>query len=145
MRHLISSAVLIGASTVVSVAAELPTPVIDGLVVEEAWAVPRQGGADIYLVINNRNVTGVGPIGIEVEGAASTRIVRSTGEALEPTLPPHAELYMQPEGVRIEVSGVSITTSVPVTISVGTDRVTVEAQVLQPGEKLPDHHDYVHV
>lgn len=143
MKNIIVAALVSGWASI-SVAAELPLAVIDGVVVEEAWATTQPNGVEIYLVLNNRNTRGVWPIGIEVPGASITSVVRSDGEAFEPTLPPHAELYMQPGGVRIEVVGPFVDASVPVTVSIDDSEVTVDARVLGADELPPDHHDYDH-
>ncbi len=143
MKHLILPA-LVSALASTSVAAELPVLVIDGLVVEEAWARAQPSGVEIYLVINNRNATGVGPLGIEVQGASSMRVTRSDGRTFEPSLPPHSELYMQPGGVRIEAEGLPVGLAVPVTISLGGSEVLVNARMLGPDDLPPDHHDYDH-
>ncbi len=128
----------------ISVAAELPVLVIDGVAVEEAWATTHPSGVEIYLVINNRTTSGVGLISIEVPGASTTAVVRSDGGTFEPTLPPHAELYMQPGGVRIKAVGPFVEAAVPVTVSIGESEVTLDARVLGADELPPDHHDYDH-
>jgi len=143
MKNLIVALLASGAASI-SVAAELPVSVIDGVVVEEAWASTQPNGVEIYLVINNRTTSGVGPISIEVPGASLTGVSRSDGGTFEPTLPPHAELYMQPGGVRIEALGLSVGAAVPVTISIGESEVTVDAEILGADELPPDHHDYDH-
>jgi hypothetical protein len=89
---------------------------MDDVLIEEAWARAQANGVEIYLVINNRTTSGVGPISIEVPGASITSVVRSDGGAFEPTLPPHAELYMQPGGVRVEAVGPFVGAAVPVTV-----------------------------
>lgn len=123
---------------------ELPVQVIEGLFVEEAWAISRPNGLEVFLVINNRNASSVGPIEFDVPGASSTRVLRADGEGFEPLLPAHAELYMQPEGVRLEATLVPAGSIVPVRVSVGTVGVMVDAKLLDAGEDPPDHHDYLH-
>lgn len=137
-------ALLLNGWVVTSTGSELPVAVVDGLVIEEAWVRAQPGGAEIYLVINNRNITAVGPVQIDVPGAAATRVTRSDGKDFEPTLPPHAELYMQPDGVRVEALGLSVAESVPVRVSLGEAEIVVNATVLGIEDPLPDHHDYVH-
>lgn len=143
MKNLILAALVGGWATTVF-GAELPMMLVDDLMVEEAWARVKPDGVEVYLVINNRNLTGVGPLGIEVPGATMTQVVRSDGGTFEPTLPPHAELYMQPGGVRVEVTGISVGGKVPVSVSLGEARVTFNARILGAGEPPPDHHDYDH-
>ncbi|SMQ68572.1 hypothetical protein SAMN06295905_1589 [Devosia lucknowensis] len=142
-QALISILVSVSCMTPV-VSQELPVAVVDGLLIEEAWASTGPAGTEIFLVVNNTTTTGIGPIGIEVDGASSTRVLRSDGQEFVPSLPPHAELYMQPRGVRIEAIGLPVTASIPVTVSVGEASATVEARLLGPGQPPPDHHDYRH-
>lgn len=92
----------------------------------------------------DRNTTSAGPIEFEIEGAHATRVVRTSGEAFQPTLPPHAELYMQPGGVRIESVISPGGSAVPVSVSLGEAQVTVQARLLDADEVPPDHHDYLH-
>ncbi|KKB77461.1 hypothetical protein VW35_15040 [Devosia soli] len=83
MKNLILAALVGGWATTVF-GAELPMMLVDDLMVEEAWARVKPDGVEVYLVINNRNLTGVGPLGIEVPGATMTQVVRSDGGPSSP-------------------------------------------------------------
>jgi hypothetical protein len=144
MRQVLIPILISVAWTTSVVSQELPVAVVDGLLIEEAWASAGPAGTEIFLVVNNTTTTGIGPIGIQVEGASSTRVLRPDGEEFVPSLPPRSELYMQPAGVRAVAIGLQAVASIPVTVSVGEARATVEASLLDPDQSPPDHHDYVH-
>lgn len=147
MRNVISASVILSMfSVAIASDAELPARVSGGIVVEEAWANVRPDGiSEVFLVIGNRNAEGTPPLAVSVAGASATRIVSPGGELASMTIPPHSELYMQPNGIRIEAAGLGVETAVPVTVSLGDGgSVVIAVRVLAPGEAPPDHHDYDH-
>ncbi|WP_108398239.1 hypothetical protein [Devosia submarina] len=128
-------------------ASELPVVIQDGVVLEEAWATSDgQGGLEVFLVINNRTLTEVGSLKVDVLGASETELRSASGAEIAPVIPARAELYMQPGGVYIlATTAVEPGATVPVSVSVaGTAPTLIDARVLSPGEDVPDHHDYDH-
>lgn len=119
--------------------------VAESVAVEEAWArFDPTGVIEVYLVVNNTSAA-VAALRIDIPGAGNARMVNAAGRTLEPSIPIHSELYMEPGGVRIVATGVSAASTVPVAVTVGTGTpVVVVARVLGDGQAVPDHHDYVH-
>lgn len=65
-------------------------------------------------------------------------------------IPVHTELYMQPGGVQITLTGIAGDVApggtIPLTLRFGDGRsITVEARLLGTNNPGPDHHDFVHI
>lgn len=122
-----------------------PVVVSEGVIVEEAWArVGAAGTTEVFLVVNNRSSVGAMLI-VKVPGATDVQVIDAAGRPVEPSIPIHSELYMEPEGVRIVATGLSPSSTVPVEVTVGNgDPAVIKAEVLTDGQAVPDHHDYQH-
>lgn len=54
MKNFIIAAFLSGWGSI-AVGTELPVQVVDGLLIEVAWAIAHPDGVEVFLVINNRS------------------------------------------------------------------------------------------
>jgi copper(I)-binding protein len=128
-------------------AGELPD-----VVVEEALLVPEGGGgATLFLVINNRSDQDVVLKSVQTGLTDRIRMVGARGQEFADgiVIPSHAELYMQPRGVRIELLGLAnsleIGSKVDLSLSLAEGlSATISATVLPDIATVPDHHDYRH-
>lgn len=122
------------------------------ILVEAASLVPGPAGdAALYLVINNTSPTQITLTSVSSPSADNAVLVRSSGEPLArgAIVPPHAELYMQPNTIHIALSGVlgPLVPGTPFPVILTLDRgmtAEIAARVLSSEAELPDHHDYQH-
>ena len=122
------------------------------ILVEEASLVPGPAGdAALYLVINNTSATQITLTSVSSPSANGAVLVRSNGKPLNggATVPPHAELYMQPKTIHVALSGVLgplvAGSRFPVTLTLdGGMSAEITARVVTSEAELPDHHDYKH-
>ena len=147
MRPILPYLVAALAVPTASVRADEPPVVVgENVTVEEAWAKMRDdGSAEIFLVVNNRNIADTPIMTFSVSGATSAQILNGRGEPVDAVVPSHSELYMQPDGVRVSVTGAAASPFFQVLVSMGEgEGVMVRATVLDKDTPVPDHHDYDH-
>ncbi len=130
---------------------DTPVKVQEGIWIESPILVmTNQGVLEAYLVINNRTDQDLTVSSINAPSLGSVQVVNAAGSDISSTLrvPHHSELYMQPGGVRIQISppaDAALLESVRLILGIGPyDPVAIEFKQLDPGAQFPDHHDYVH-
>lgn len=141
-------AVVLGINPIVHThAQELP-----GVLIEEAFVVPdAEGTATAYLVLNNRSEQDVTLTSVASPQAQLVQLVSARGIVMAngALIPRHAELYMQPGGVRLWLQGLSAPLAdgqkvqLQLTLAEGLAG-TIAATVVDNATLLPDHHDYQH-
>lgn len=138
-------------STIAIANSDTPVQVHEGIWIESPIVTEGpQGVLEAYIVINNRTDRDLVVNSISAPGVGTVQIVKPTGEAISSPLrvPHHAELYMQPGGVRIQITQDPNQTplqSPVLMVAIGPfDPVAVNLEFHKPGEPLPDHHDYRH-
>lgn len=145
----LAALVAIAASTACVWAAEAA---LGQVLVEQAYVLPSTAGtATAYLVINNETDFDVVLIGVTTPAATKTQMVTRRGRLLTEgvTIPAHAELYMQPDGLQVWLSGIAGTFSpeggleLQLRLGDGTT-AKVMASVVASESDIPDHHDYRH-
>jgi hypothetical protein len=147
MRLILPYLVAVLSVTVASVRADEPPVVVaENVTVEEAWAkMGEDGSAEIFLVVNNRNIFSTPVITFSVPGATSAQFLNGRGVPVDAVVPSHSELYMQPGGVRVSATDVEVGPFFQVLVSMGQgEGVMVRATVLDKDTPVPDHHDYDH-
>jgi hypothetical protein len=130
---------------------DTPVRVHEGIWIESPILVmTNQGVLEAYLVINNRTDRDLTVSSINAPDLGSVQVVNAAGSDMSSTLrvPHHSELYMQPGGVRIQISppaNAALLEPVRLILGIGPyDPVAIELEYLKPGTPLPDHHDYKH-
>ena len=128
---------------------KLPAEIAGGVTVEAAWVRPIPGDSmsEVFLVVNNKTSSVVTLTGVRRAGEEAGIFVSPTGGALESIgIPIHAELYMTEGGVRVLIpntAGAGNTAELQVDVLGGTT-ATFQAELLDAGAPLPDHHEYPH-
>lgn len=130
---------------------DTPVKVHDGIWVESPVLIDNdQGMLEAYIVINNRTDRDLVVSSISAPSLGSVQIVNPSGTVISSPLlvPHHSELYMQPGGIRIQISpnaDKQASDSAVLVVGIGPfDPVAVDLKYLVSGEQLPDHHDYEH-
>jgi hypothetical protein len=109
-----------------------------------------EGVLEAFVVINNRSDRVIAVKSIIAKGLGDIQIVDRSGAtvALPLHIPIHSELYIQPDGMRIQISpyqGQIEPDNAILSIIIGElDPVDVRLEYVGANEPLPDHHDYKH-
>lgn len=121
------------------------------LLFEEPWAKWQEDGSiAVHVVINNRTSIPVTLEDVSSSVASSVELVASDGGSTRRvvTIPIHAELYMFPDSMHVEMRDLTIepgVDTVPLELQfLGEQRVSLDVPVLPADALPPDHQDFKH-